>query len=453
MRGPERSELPNRNAAVRPLWLIGVVDATRPVLTGTDADVAPAVPPSRLRNFHAQRTGGLPRPFWWLWLGTLVNRAGTFIEPFFVLYLTGPRHVSVHTAGFVLTLWGIGSLLSQPLGGFLTDRIGRRATLGASLAATAAALCGLGLVRGLLPIALLGFAVGTVGDMYRPAAGAAIADLVDDEHRLRAYALQFWAVNLGFSVASVSAGLLLHLGFGTLFILDAATTLAFGLLALRFIPETKPDDPEGERGARLLDPLRLLRTDRLLLAATLIVLVYAVLYTQNTVIVPLAITHAGLPASVYGYVIAINGVLIIVLQPLTISWLEHVPRRVSMPAGIALVGVGQSFTVYCDTSWQFAGSIVVWTLGEVLVSGSFMVIVSALAPAHMRGRYGGALGLAWGASGLLGPVLGTSAFAASALLTSLGCLVAGAVAAAGQYWLVCAVAQRDAERTLAAPTA
>ncbi|MDT4946017.1 MAG: hypothetical protein QOH14_2750 [Pseudonocardiales bacterium] len=112
------------------------IDAEAPSAALVAVENAAAAP--SFRGVLTAQTGGLPGPFWWLWLGTLVNRAGTFIEPFFVLYLTGPRHVSVQTAGIVLTVWGMGSLLSQPIGGVLTDRFGRRATLAASLTATAA---------------------------------------------------------------------------------------------------------------------------------------------------------------------------------------------------------------------------------------------------------------------------------------------------------------------------
>src|ERR1700753_673461 len=103
-----------------------------------DEDAAPSR--NRLRRSLAADTGGLPGAFWWLWLGTLVNRAGTFIEPFFVLYLTGARHISVQADGWVLTVWGLGAALSQPFGGVLTDRFGRRGTLAASLVATSLAL-------------------------------------------------------------------------------------------------------------------------------------------------------------------------------------------------------------------------------------------------------------------------------------------------------------------------
>jgi MFS family permease len=407
--------------------------------TATPAEIRPG----RWRAFADRRIGGLPAPFWWLWVGTLVNRAGTFIQPFLVLYLTGPRELSVRTVGYVLTLWGLGALLSQPIGGFLTDRFGRRATLGLSLAATAAALVALGAARGTAVIAALGFLVGVVADMYRPAAAAAIADVVGEANRQRAFALMFWAINLGFSIASVAAGVLLHrLGFGTLFVLDAATTLVFGLLALRFVPETRPDAPAGGARARIGDPWRLLATDRLLLAATGVVLAYAVLYGQATVLLPLAIRHAGLPASAFGYVVALNGILIIVLQPLLLGWLDRAPRRVTLPAGLATVGIGLAATPYCSEEWQFAATVALWTLGEIMVAGSFQAVVAALAPPHLRGRYAGALGLAWGGSALLAPLLGTASFALSPALSAAGCLVAGIGSAAGQFAVLGAIDRR-----------
>jgi len=391
-------------------------------------------------GFLARQIGGLPGPFWWLWLGTLINRAGTFIEPFFVLYLTGPRGVSVRTTGVVLMVWGVGSLLSQPVGGFLTDRFGRRTTLAASLAATSATLFALSFARNLLVIAAIVFVLGTVADMYRPAATAATADLVPERDRTRAYALQFWAINLGFSVAAISAGVLLHFGFGLLFMLDAVTTLAFGLLALRFVPETRPESDAAP--ARLGDPVRLLRSDRLLLVATLLVLAYAILYTQVSITLPLAITHVGLSASVYGYVIALNGVLIVVGQPFTLRWMASTSRRITLPAGVALVGLGLAATGLCHQPWQFAVTVAVWTAGEILTAGSFQAIVAALAPADQRGRYAGALGLAWGASGLLGPLLGAGGYALSPTLVWTGCLVIGAVSAVSMRWLVGAIDRR-----------
>ncbi len=373
---------------------------------------------------------GLPAPFWWLWLGTLVNRAGTFIEPFFVLYLTGPRHVDVRTAGVVLMVWGLGSTLSQPLGGYCADRFGRRATLAVALAASASMLLTLGVVRGLPAISVVVFVLGLVADMYRPAVSAAVTDLVPEPSRLRAFALQFWAINLGFSVSAVSAGLLLHqLGFGPLFVLDALTTLTFGLLTLRFVPETRATT--AERPARLMDSYRLLLRDRLLAAATLLVLCYAILYTQVNLALPLAVRDAGLSSSVYGYAISVNGVLIVLGQPLTAGWVGRTSRRVTLPIGMALVGAGVAATGLCRTPLEFAASVLVWTIGEILTAGSFQAMVASMAPEHARGRYSGAVGLAWGASGLLGPLVGAGLYGWSRPALWVSCLLLGLIAGLG----------------------
>ena len=71
-----------------------------------------------------RRVGDLPTAFWWLWSGTLVNRFGYFVQPFLLLYLVSERGLSTPQAGLALTALGAGSLVSQPIGGVLSDRLG-----------------------------------------------------------------------------------------------------------------------------------------------------------------------------------------------------------------------------------------------------------------------------------------------------------------------------------------
>jgi MFS family permease len=71
----------------------------------------------------------LPRPFWFLWIGTLINRFGYFVIPLLTLYLVRQQGFDPTTAGAVVSAFGAGSLVNQPLGGWLTDRVGRRPTL------------------------------------------------------------------------------------------------------------------------------------------------------------------------------------------------------------------------------------------------------------------------------------------------------------------------------------
>ncbi len=129
-----------------------------------------------------------PPRFWLLLVGSLVNRVGSFVIPFLTLYLTGQREYSESAAALVVSLYGFGSVGAALLGGVLSDRLGRRATLLLSLWGGAAALVALGRARSPEAIGACACLFGFLGEMYRPAVGAMIADIVAPELRARAYA-------------------------------------------------------------------------------------------------------------------------------------------------------------------------------------------------------------------------------------------------------------------------
>src|ERR1700730_17504732 len=90
----------------------------------------------------------LPRPVWILFGGTFINRFGSFVGVFLVLYLTRNGY-SVPQAGLALVGLGLGSLPGSALGGYLADRVGRRETIALATFVNAGATLGLALVRGL----------------------------------------------------------------------------------------------------------------------------------------------------------------------------------------------------------------------------------------------------------------------------------------------------------------
>lgn len=64
--------------------------------------------------------------FWYLWLGTLINRVGGFAMPFLMLYLTLQLGLPLAGAAVLVSLLGLGSFQAQVSGGELADRFGRR---------------------------------------------------------------------------------------------------------------------------------------------------------------------------------------------------------------------------------------------------------------------------------------------------------------------------------------
>ena len=339
-------------------------------------------------------------------------------------------------AGLVVSLLGLGSAIGQPVGGVLADRIGRRRTMVLGLTSAAATLLALGAATSLVAVAVAAFAYGLCLDLFRPAVQAAVADVVPDAERPRAFALQFWAVNLGFSIATPLGGFLASRGYWLLFVLDAATSVVFALLILRSVPETRPV-VTGTAG-RLRDVL----SDRLMLALVASTTAVAIVYAQAFVTLPLVFGRDDLGPAAYGLAIGMNGVLIVVLQPLLLGAIGRRHRGAVLFVAVALQGVGFGMTAFADGVPMHLVAITVWTLGEILQAGQLGALVAALAPAHLRGRYMGLFGFSFGAAWSVGPLLGTQVLARAGEGTLWGGAFVLCMASATGLLLVAAAAGR-----------
>jgi predicted MFS family arabinose efflux permease len=66
---------------------------------------------------------GLSQEVWWLSLITLINRAGTMVIPFLSLYLTKSLNFTLIDVGWIMSFFGLGSVVGTWLGGKLTDKL------------------------------------------------------------------------------------------------------------------------------------------------------------------------------------------------------------------------------------------------------------------------------------------------------------------------------------------
>ena len=67
-----------------------------------------------MRGWLREAAGGLPRQFWFLWAGTLINRLGAFVVLYLAIYLTQDLHFTPSKAGLVLGAYGVGRLQFEP---------------------------------------------------------------------------------------------------------------------------------------------------------------------------------------------------------------------------------------------------------------------------------------------------------------------------------------------------
>src|SRR5271165_4440070 len=108
------------------------------------------------------RLRALPRPAWILFLGTFLNKFGTFVLPFLTLYLT-QRGFTFNDAGLAISAYGVGSLMASALGGHLADAIGRRKTIALSMFSVAVAMVLLSQSKSLPAIVVATFLAAVTG--------------------------------------------------------------------------------------------------------------------------------------------------------------------------------------------------------------------------------------------------------------------------------------------------
>jgi MFS family permease len=361
-----------------------------------------------LRSFFNRTFSGLPRTFWILIAGTLINRLGGFVTTFLSLYLTTERGMTIVQAGATIALYGAGTIPAGLVGGTLADRLGRRTTMMISLVASSVFMCALGFAREPGTIGVLTLLLGLTADLYRPAVSATVADVVPPKDRLRAYSLLHWTVNIGFSIAPVVAGLMASRSYLALFVADAATTFAYAMLAWFMIPETR-----GSGGSVVVEGQLKLREvlvalkDLAYLPFLGLTFCLALLYHQTHATLALDMRAHGVDASTFGKVMALNGVLIVLFQPATTQWLSRFKRSRVLAGSCLLTGVGFGITGLATSAPLYALSVVIWTMGEIGGTPAGQALVADLAPPDARGRYQGAYYMAWGSAFFAAPLLGS----------------------------------------------
>ncbi|WP_086823803.1 MFS transporter, partial [Streptomyces sp. NRRL B-24572] len=411
-----------------------------------------------LRRSARETVSGLPPGFWWLWLSTLVNRTGAFVLTFLSLYLTVELGYSAWFAGLVVALHGLGGVAGSPLGGMLTDRWGRRPTMVAMHLAAAACAAALAVVTSAWAIAAVVLLMGVAMQGVRPSINATIADMVPAHDVRRAYALNYWALNLGFAIASIGGGAAIFLGYRTLFVLDAvATTLCAVIVFLR-LPETRPEAAVDKKGEPVVEEkvsmLTVLR-DAPFRTLVLLNLLVCLVFTAPWIGLPLTMANQGLSPSSYGIVIAVNGIVIVGFQLLVNKLTDKRSPVLLLTLSALLFAFGTGATALAGSPVAFAATVVVWTVGEMIHVPTNAAATARLAPEHARGRYQGVMGMSWAVAGFVAPI------GAGAIVGGPGpdvlwaaCAAIGVVAAVGYFTrLRKALAEEGAEAGGGTPVA
>ena len=330
---------------------------------------------------------GLSTEVWWLALITLINRAGTMVIPFLSLYLTKDLDFTLKDVAWIMSCFGLGSVLGSWLGGKLTDKIGSYKVMKTSLFLTGLMFLALQFVTTFYGFCIGIFLVMLVADAFRPAMFVALSAYSKPENKTRSVTLIRLAINLGFSAGPAVGGIIITtLSYSGLFWVDGITCILATLLLIKVLNPKKAkvlDEVKADNPASVF-------SDKAFWVFFVAMFIFGFVFLQYFSTMPLYYENVhDLSELEIGLLMGMNGFLIFLLEMPLIKWLEEskYSKERLMFVGLFLTGI--SFLVLNLTGW--IGILVIgmlfMTIGEMIAFPFSNAFVMERAKKGNQGEY------------------------------------------------------------------
>lgn len=356
-------------------------------------------------NLYKNAYSGLPRQVWELAGVQFINRAGSMVIIYLMLYLTQEVGISVTAAGHIISVYGIGAIIGTMLGGHLTDEIGPMRVQLFSLLGAGLLFISLSFVHNVWGITILAFFLAVIAESFRPANSTATADVSPPEKRARAYALLRLAINLGFAIGPVVGGILARINYSLLFWVDGLTCIAAaGYLYFIYkhdLSRVKHIPADEKKAAKL--PW----ADNIYLMVLFLLFLSGMIFFQIFNSWPLDLKeNYGFLENQIGPLMAINAIIIILVEMPLIHKLEnHNPIKL-VGLGAFLIAFGVGLLPFGTAYAWVAFTVVIWTAGEMLCFPLMIAFIANRSSDANRGKYLGMYNTTFSISMVVSPSLG-----------------------------------------------
>lgn len=347
-----------------------------------------------------------PARFWVLLVCFVFQRlAASLIWPFMALFILEQTGATLTQVTALLSIQAAASLIGTSLISTLMDIIGRRLPMLFGLAAMSIVLVLMSQAAELWQWALLIALYGSLHPIFMVGSNAMVADIVPPDQRTGAYALLRTGANLAIATGPAVGGFFIAqsrlFGFGMASLLNIFLLLPVAL----FIVETLPGKRKTEEKARIGAQSILRDTPFLMYMAIFALLEVAAALVFNLLSVYVN-QEFGIQEDGYGRILAINALMVVLFQysvtRITIRWRQFP----TLALGAVFYAAGLIGFGLANTPNTFALSMVIMTIGELIVAPTSTALVANMAPPAMRARYMGIYALAFTFGTGVGPLLG-----------------------------------------------
>jgi predicted MFS family arabinose efflux permease len=243
------------------------------------------------------------------------------VIPFLSLYLTKDKGFTLSDVGWIMTFFGLGSVIGAYIGGWLTDKIGAHITMSFSLGSSGLFYILMQYAESFWAIATMIFFVVLLADIFRPASFVALRAFTNKSNQTRSTSLIRLAINLGFSVGPAIGGLLIYnLGYASLFWVDGITSIIAMVLLFYLLHPKRSNNQKEELAANPVSAY----TDKRYLIFILGMILLAFVFLQYFSTLPYYYSKAYLLSEKYiGLLLGFNGLLVFLIEMPLVHFLEQ----------------------------------------------------------------------------------------------------------------------------------
>jgi MFS family permease len=343
--------------------------------------------------------------------------AYSIVYPFLPIYLHTIRGIPMSKVGLIYPIMGIASIVSSPVSGFLTDKLGSRPIMIAGPIIRSIAFFVLAAMAAMnanfFTISIGLFFTIFFGTFFQNASNAYITALIAAKDRTIAFSKVRVGLNVGWMVGPAIGSFLARTPFSLLFTITATCcifTSAITFIMCPSLPAKAKTSKENEIASKV-SYYTILKQDQIF--TTFLILCLLIFVSVSQFITTLSIFSTKIVAidkTQLGYLYTLNGAIVIALLIPVNKLLKRI--HLSLKIGVGALLYGTSFLcIGLSQTWlHLVGSVCLLTLGEMISVTATISATGQIAKENTIGRYMGLLGLTQGIGWAAGPYFGSLLF-------------------------------------------
>ena len=314
---------------------------------------------------------------------------------------------SLSVAGLVLMANAGAGVVGNLLGGFFFDKIGGYKSIMAGILISIAALTALVIDHSWGPYVVLLTILGFSGGIIFPSFFAMVGTVWPEGGR-RSFNSIYLAQNVGVAIGPALAGFIASVNIDYIFTANLAFYVVFFFIAFFFYKNMSIDP--GVHTTVLNENTGIKKKAPFI--ALLIVMIGYVLtwlvYSQWASTISTHATSVGVTLSQYSFIWTINGLLIVVGQPLIKPIVTKLENKVKMQIlfGLSIMLISFFVVSFANTFNVFIVAMIILTFGEMIAWPAFPTLANQLAPKGKEGFYQGIVNSSATVGKMIGPMAG-----------------------------------------------